>query len=310
MGKKINKKALVAIALVGITGAGLISVFEDTLIGKAPTNIHPSSHATSPNDSEEVPSAENASPEDGSGFSSQQLLLELIDARGKILSMNPNDTDSLISMANITFNQRIFDKSAEYFQRYLALVPDDIEARASYASTLTFLKKPEDSLTQLDIALEKDPKSFQANAFKSITLTQLGRNEDARKAGQLALALAPNDEAKNRFQKFLDSIDKQDNPTAPEEEKTQARGNTPSQDPSVVAFLKAHPMIGPKLVSYTVEGSTLKLFLKDFPMAAMPPVAKDSFFGKVKAVMQQDATIQKIAFFDVATGHEMASLSR
>lgn len=223
----------------------------------------------------------------------QALVLELLDNLSRITAIDPNDSSSLLMLANLTFNQRVFDKSSEFYLRYLTQVPDDIQARASYSSALTFIGKFKEALEELDLILQKDPKLFQANAYKAITLAQMGKIEEAKKIGSAALLLAPNEESKEKFQKFIASLDQKENT-------------------KLIDFLKNHPIISTKILKLDdSDPKVLKLYLKQFPMSAMPAIAKEAFFGKIKVAKVNDikSKITKLEFYDVESNSLMDTVN-
>ena len=304
---------------------GLVIYCGQSLIGKPPTEQHQSglsrpAQTTNPADANDkikelraeleinpksIPNLKALSAElwnllPNEGEPSQALVLEIIDTLGKILAIDSKDGESLLMMANITFNQKVFSKSSEYFERYLAITPDDLEARASYASTLTFVGKPAEALKQLDTVLAKNPKAFQPLAFKAITLGQMNKLDEARKVGAEAMLVAPNDEAKKRFQGFLDSL------------SGMRQGNTPQNqadnDESVtLRYLKQHQIVGPKLVRSEIKEKILSVYLENFPMEAMPPFAKEKFESALKEQLKNDSNIVvKLRLIDNANNKVLA----
>ena len=140
------------------------------------------------------------------------LLLELIQALQNVLSLDPKDAQSLLLMADTSFSQRIFNKAAEFYRRYLEVKPDDNHVRAVYASSLTFLGKTDEAIFELQNILKEDPSNFQATAYLAITYAELGDIEKARETGKKSIELGPSEEAKQRMNSFLDSLSKTDNP--------------------------------------------------------------------------------------------------
>jgi tetratricopeptide (TPR) repeat protein len=129
----------------------------------------------------------------------QSALLQAIALLQNILQLDPNDKETLISMAEISFSQQVFDKAAEYYERYLANYPSDSEARARLGSALTFTGESKRAVSELERAVRENPKSFSSNAYLSIAYSQAGEREKAIKMGETALGLAPSDEAFKKF---------------------------------------------------------------------------------------------------------------
>lgn len=232
-------------------------------------------------------------------YAPSNVVLDIIDLLGQILEVDPNDKNALMMMANLSFNQKVFEKSATYYKRYLDLAPDDFEARSSYASSLTFLGKFDDALKELDSVIKKRPDYFQALAYKTITLAQMGKIQDAAVLGRKALLKAPSDEARQRFTLFLDSLSATD---------VQAQGalNNRDGDP-VTTLVKNHPVTGNKFVrSEKKPDGSLTLYMSGFPMDQMPQAMKDSYLAKIRAAAASDSTIKSVLFVDTDSGQTLA----
>lgn len=256
----------------------------------------------------------------------QGLVFEAVDALSRILTAEPNDPGALVMMADISFDQRAFTKAADFYQRYLKLEPEDLGARARYASTLTFLGNYSESVSELDAVLKEDPKNFPAMAYLAITYAQSGDLAKAKELGGKALTIAPSEDARARFSAFVESLDQDQRAGQPASSSPQ-RGNTgqpqsnvPAAQPTgaktgvegFVAVVRANPVAGPKFVSYeTGDNNTLRLLFRSFPMQAMPPFAKEKFFGNLKkaAVDAKLDGVAAIVFVDADSGAQMESLA-
>ncbi len=228
------------------------------------------------------------------------MILDLVDALGTLLKLEPQNGEALLMMANLSFNQKVFDKSSDYFARYLEVKGEDYEARASYASTLTFLGRHEEALKEIDKVLDTHPNYFQAIAYKAITFAQMGKKSEAVALGQKALSLSPNEEAKARFAGFIDSLQK-----SPEIEDAASV----SGEDKATTFVRSHPIAAPKFVNGTLSpDGIVTIVLKDFPMEHMPPSVKESFLAKLKAASSGDQRIKKVRLVDAGSGAELASV--
>ena len=244
---------------------------------------------------------------------SQGVVFEAIDVLSRILSISPNDPGGLVMMADVSFDQRAFTKSKDFYEKYLKIEPNNLGARARYASTLTFLGDYENAISQLNTVLKTDPKNFPAMAYLAITYAQKGEVAKAKEIGTKALSLAPSEEARTRFSSFMAALDQ-----GGAQSNSPARGNVTSEVAGLsgvegfVAKVKANPVAGPKLVAHEdSKNGDLKLVFKDFPMDKMPPFAKEKFFGSLKQAAEA-AKLDKvttISFIDVASGATMEQIS-
>jgi cytochrome c-type biogenesis protein CcmH/NrfG len=245
--------------------------------------------------------------------SSQGIVFEAIDVLSRILTIAPNDPGGLVMMADVSFDQRAFTKSKDFYEKYLKIEPNNLGARARYASTLTFLGDYENAISQLTTVLKADPKNFPATAYLAITYAQKGDVGKAKETGKSALALAPSEEARTRFSAFMSALDE-----GGAQGVSPARGNVPTDASALggvegfVAKVKANPVAGPKLVAHEdAKNGDLKLVFKDFPMDKMPPFAKEKFFGSLRQAAEAAKldTISTISFIDVASGATMEQIS-
>ena len=251
-----------------------------------------------------------------------QLIFAAMEALSGVLKIKPEDPDALIAMADISFNQQVFGKAADYYSKYLGLEPHDNGARARYASSLSFAGKFDDALKELKFVLEKDPKNFNASAYLAITYAQMGKKNEAISAGEKALSLAPNEEARERFSQFLSEVknasmpdqqEKSAGPAAKQPATQPAASSGPSAPPAAAGsaatvlgdFVKANPVAGPKFVESVDKGNgVIALYFRAFPMEGMPPFVKDKFVNGIK-LKAMDLGVQTILFVDKDSGQEM-----
>lgn len=245
------------------------------------------------------------------------LVFESIDALRKILDLDPKDSLALIAMADLSFEQQAFQKAIQFYEQYLTIESEDLNARARYASALTFIGKAEDALNELGKITNKDPKHFQASAYGAIALAQLGRFDEARKQGKEALKLAPSEEARARFSDFLVRIDqvesqKNSSPGTKSAGKSESINQALPPDASaIIESIKNNPVAGAKFsTGFTKGEDTLVLQFNDFPMDKMPPFAKDKFINGLKKSVEgiKNRKISILRFEDATTRNELYSL--
>jgi tetratricopeptide (TPR) repeat protein len=237
-----------------------------------------------------------------------ELVFEAIDTLGKILKAQPNDPGALVMMADISFDQKAFTKALDFYERYLKLEEQDLGARSRYASTLTFLGRYDDSIKELNKVLAKDPKNFPAMAYLSITYAQSGNITKAKEFGATALTFAPSDDARARFSAFVSSLDQASGSDA---NSTQQSPRADSGIDGFVSVVRTNPVAGPKfLKAERAEAGVLKLVFNNFPMAQMPPFAKDKFFSGLKSAAERNglADVRSLSFIDAQSGQEMERL--
>lgn len=238
------------------------------------------------------------------------LVFEAIEVFGRILEKDPKDSLALVLMADVSFDQKAFTKALDFYARYLAVEPDDLGARARYASTLTFLGRYDESVVELEKVLQVDPKNFPAKAYLAITYAQKGEVATAREIGGQVLKIAPSEEARARFASFVETLaSSQQSESKQVANAIQDRGQKPlSGLKGFVADVRANPVAGRKLVRHSEKGeSTIVLFFNDFPMDKMPPFAKQKFFSRLRDSLTKNGLnhIKRIEFLDSSTGSEL-----
>jgi tetratricopeptide (TPR) repeat protein len=240
--------------------------------------------------------------------SNQGLVIELIDALRHILDLEPNDPETLLSMANINYNFQVFDKAAEYFGAYLKVSKDDTTARATYGSALSFLGQFDEAEKELVYAISQDPKLFLARANLAISFALAGNKVKAKEAQQEALPFAQDNSTKEKFVVFIDEIL---NPK-PNTAKVVEAGPLPQRptDPALTGLdsdIRSNPVAGPKYVYSRLDGEILILNFANFPMSAMPPFAKDKFVNSIRESISNNklSQIKEIKFIDHATNETL-----
>lgn len=238
----------------------------------------------------------------------QALVLDATDTFSAILSFDPKDKDALVALADISFNQKVFDKAASLYERYLTENPDDLSVHARYASALTFIGKSDEAVKELEMVLEKDPANFHALAYLSITYAQIGKRDKALEMGQRALAHSPSPEAHARFSEFLNALAGRAEASAQSAAPSQP---APGGAAQLAAFIQQNPIAGPKFVSFdTPSDQMLKVFFRAFPMEAMPPFAKEKFYSSIrtKAAELNLSSLKTVEFIDADSGKVLDSL--
>ena len=240
----------------------------------------------------------------------QGLVFELIDALQHVLEIDPNDSEALLSMGNVSYNFQVFDKAAYYFSKYLDQHKDDLTTRATYASTLSFIGDFQDAEKELLYVIAKDPKSFLPRANLAINYALAGSKAEAKSAALEAVKYAPDSETKIKFDKFL--LDLMNPKEAPQQVAPKEIGKTDSSLQNLSDYVKSNPVAGPKFITAKPNGEFIELHFANFPMKAMPPVAKEKFFSGLKQQVQKDKLEEKykaLVFIDHATAEKMDELS-
>lgn len=213
-------------------------------------------------------------------------------------------------LADIRFSMKDFEQAETLYRDVLSTEPGNQKVRGRLASTLTFMGNFDAAIEELEIVIAATPDSFQGHAYLAITYAQMGNTQKALDVGHIALSLAPSEEAKNRFTAFLNSLAPIDTASEPATKsvpnKKDTEGN--SGPAAVIEYLVTNEITAAKFVSSTQNEDTLILRFKNFPVAAMPPFAKEKFFSNLKNY-SKDSSIKIIILLDADSNEELARIS-
>jgi len=339
-GNKLNKNVAFSIKLLAfalVIGGALAWIgwsFQGNLVGTAPTakynpTVHSESFQYEDPDIQRIRAAIQTNPDDLSLWisltrallervksgviSRDQGLSDAIDALGHILSVDPEQTEALILMADLSFDQQAFTKAKEFYERYLEIEDKDDDIWARYASTLNFLGQSEQAAKILTEITQRDPDHFQALAFLAITHAQMGDQARALELAERALPNAPSEEAKKRFQGFIQSLQSENSTQQASStlvESTEKAENSPTFESSykIMEYISQHSIAGPKLAHFETEGDILKVYLKEFPMEQMPEFAKQKFLAPIKEVLV-DSPLKAVDLIDQESGKTMEQVT-
>lgn len=329
----LSMRSIVIIAASGTLIFAALWFSQEALVGKAPTEQFKGEKkaeapaADAPLDAELTRLREEAekNPKDKKGWfnyaqalgerlsskdAPRNLIFEAIGALRQILDIDPNDKDALLTMAEISFQQQAFAKSAEFYEKYLSIVPEDLDIRSRYASSLSFTGKFDQSLVELGKVLSVKPNHFHALAYSAVTYAEMGNKEKAREVGLKALEQAPSEEARERFQNFLNSLDRKQTAT-PAADLTASGSELDGIPGEVVALVKNNPVAGKKFTGAALTApDTLKIDLDNFPMSQMPPFVKQKFTGAIREkAFSPTSPLKVVILFDSATQSELERLT-
>ncbi len=242
----------------------------------------------------------------------QADILELVDVLGQILRIDPKNQEALLTMGDLSFERRIFDKAVRYYGDYVKESPSDFAARARYASSLTEAGRFNDAVKELLSILDSQKDYFPALAYLSVTYWQMGKKKESLEVGERALKAAPEGEAKKELASFVERVKtgetKVSNPVAA---PPSGHGAINSAE-KLAGYFKANAVAGPKFLRVEEERKgQFKALFKDFPMGAMPPFAKQKFFSGILAFIKNDSLtdVREIVFIDSLSGETLETLS-
>ncbi len=108
------------------------------------------------------PLPEGHPPVEGqSAAASQQLRQQVSEIEG-LLAANPNDPKLMAAMGNVYFDASRWNDARVWYERSLAIAPDDIDVMTDLAVSFRNLEQPQKTIELLDRAIALSPDHWQA----------------------------------------------------------------------------------------------------------------------------------------------------
>lgn len=117
----------------------------------------------------------------------------LVELRGR-LQRNPKDLAALVNLANLYFDAGKYAQAIPYYERALAIDPENPDTRTDYATALHGEGHDLESLHQLDLVLARRHNFPEALFNEGIVANAIGRRTEAIAAFKTFLKVAPQDQ--------------------------------------------------------------------------------------------------------------------
>ena len=227
------------------------------------------------------------------------LLMRALQSYSKVVELDPLNQKALLGMATVAFENGVFDKAKDYFERYLALNPTDSKARTDYSLSMIQTGDSMGAEQVLSKMVMENPKSFPARLSLALAQKVSGKMKESKASAEAALQYAPDEKGQQVVNDFLLNLNKV-------EPVTQATAESTSEVSPAIAidnFFRKHPIIGPKVqkISWPSE-SVVEITLLEFPMEQMPEFAKEKLKKSMANLVQQLKMKLTIRFVAAETG--------
>jgi tetratricopeptide (TPR) repeat protein len=247
-----------------------------------------------------------------------------------VLEREPQNADALQGAANAYYDRGEAKDAIRYYERYLALRPDDDGSRTDLGTMYLRGGDETRAIATYKEVLRRNPSFLQAHYNLAITYHRQGDDRAALAELEAARKLAPDERVRRQIDEMVAAINGQPAPadgssraggdrTPPAAGPPAAPAGTPPGTPfqkAVDAALRAHPILGPRIVR--VEWSTAgsgRVLVRDFPMEAMPPVAREKFKERLVETLRGARANQgvdgpvRLEVVDLATGRVMETVA-
>lgn len=248
-------------------------------------------------------------------------------AYAHVLKADPENLDALRGAGNIDFDQRKFDEAIAAYEHYLSRKPDDPDVRTDLGTMYLSTGNADQAVIQYRKVLAQHPQFFEAYFNLGVAYGQMNRLDDAKQAFDAAIKLAPDQDARDRVNQMVASLNASGAGGASAPAMNAASGG-PNAAPQTAAgtpatfqgameqMLRNLPIAGPKVQAVQWSSATdARVMMDNFPMDQMPPFAAHKFLEDLKAGIEQVKSAHKISspvqvnICDAASGRVMQTVT-
>lgn len=271
--------------------------------------------------------------EEGMSEANPESLKRAVGIFHQVLEMDNKQPDALLGLGTLSLHVGVAEKAIEYYKQYVEVKPEDLSIASNLALAEARSGMPEEALKRLDAILKTNPDFVIALVTKGLILSEQGETGHARDLWLRAESLESNETLKQRISSLVVDSLRRDSVgnTAKENNSDEKSAKTPiktyanstnndakstallSSEASaskLKAYFKSHQIIGPKLYDAFKESDTKFLvLLQDFPVDAMPPVAKEVFTGRVKEQLQ-GLSFDEVVLMDAKTRQVLMTVTK
>jgi tetratricopeptide (TPR) repeat protein len=245
----------------------------------------------------------NALFEDGMTRGNAENLKRAVGLFHEVLELDSAHPDALLGLGTLSLHVGVPDKAVEYYTQYIAVRPDDLAISANLALAEARSGDVDSATDRLDAILDKNPDFVIAMVTKGLILADSGETEKARELWLKAERLESSEVLKQRISSLIvDSLRKTD--TVHSDAPVASSGASASEA-SMGKYFENHEIVGPKIHDMSSQSpGRFVVYVRDFPVSAMPPVAREVFEKKVKEQLSQ-TDFSEVAIVDAVSREEL-----
>ena len=132
-----------------------------------------------------------------------QLIDQITDLEKRVAA-NPNDLQSLLTLANVCQDGRFFDKAIVQYRKYLEKSPRDANARVDMGICYFETSNLEEARKEMETALKHDSKHVAAHFNLGIVSLRAGKVKEANDWFKKTIALAPTSDMGRQAKQILE----------------------------------------------------------------------------------------------------------
>lgn len=135
---------------------------------------------------------------EGGDMASMENVRKQIDKYKSDLQTNPKDTTALLALGQMYMMASMFEQTADYFKRYLEMVPGNYQIRTTLAFVYYNSSQPQLARNELQRALKDQPNYDYALYLLGEVNLDEGKKDEAIKLWHKVLEVSPGSEAATR----------------------------------------------------------------------------------------------------------------
>ncbi|MBI4517239.1 MAG: tetratricopeptide repeat protein [Deltaproteobacteria bacterium] len=205
----------------------------------------------------------------------------------QVLERDPNHTDALRNSGNVAFDRDQPQQAIDFYTRYLALKPDDLNVLTDRATMQLAAGETEAAIAEYQKILAGSPSFFQAQFNLGLAFQKTGKVTEAVAALQQARQLAADERTRKQVDQVLARV--AGSAAAPAAGSVGAPAG--SLRTELEHFFRSHQILAAKLDRLEWTSDTeLRVLVHDFPLAAMPEDVRTRFADRIRSQLQEQKT--------------------
>lgn len=242
------------------------------------------------------------------GLIEPPYLTEAVKTYEAVLAQDPKDADALRALGDIAVDGNDPKRAMEYYQRFLEIRPEDPYVHTLVGNIQLAARNAPEAKRSYEAALAADPMLFQAQVGLGFALAASGEPAAAMDALRKARGLATDDASRRQVDDLIARI------TAPRESAAKEAGA--DFKTGVESIFRTHQIVGPKVdrIEWPDE-STVEVVLREFPVEAMPPFARDRLTERITTELRENkgrygvTRAVTVKLVDAASGRVMDTIA-
>lgn len=228
-----------------------------------------------------------------------QLVMRGLEQYKAVLDISPEHPEALLGLARVSLQNGVLDRAIDFFYRFLAQRPADMEARNDLVVALAQLNRTDEALVELTRIETQDSKFFPAKLSRALLYRITGDTTAAEEALRAAAATAPTEEMRAQIEETVAQM---------RDSVVSRRELSPAG--AVTSYFKEHQIIGPKISRLEwVTDSQLNIYLKDFPVEQMPPEMRELFVARAEEKLSTIESKILVELKDSASARTLLSMN-